>query len=279
MDNALSIDVEEYFQIHALARVIPRGLWDDMPSTVTENVRIILDLLDTHATRATFFCLGWIARRRADLIRLIHARGHEVACHGYSHKVIYAQDPSEFRRDIVEAKTILEDIIGEEVKGYRAPTYSITEQSSWALPIIEEAGFAYDSSIFPIHHDNYGIPGAPRFPHRIPGMNLVEFPISTLRIAGLNLPVSGGGYFRLIPYPITRLCLKAIASEGHPFIFYIHPWELDPRTPRIQGMPALGRFRTYTGISCVRRKFVRLLEEFRFSPVRDTLRETGLLTC
>ncbi len=277
VDNALSIDVEEYFQIHALVDVIPPGRWDAMPSTVEENTRVVLDLLDAHGTRATFFCLGWIAARRPALVRRIRERGHEVACHGYAHKAIHLQDPDEFRRDVTSAKKILEDAVGEEVIGYRAPTYSITQRTMWAIPIIEEAGFAYDSSIFPIYHDTYGIPDAPRFPHRIPQTALAEFPISTFRIAGVNVPVSGGGYFRLLPYPVTRVCLRSLTSGGDPFIFYIHPWELDPSNPAVSGMSALGRFRTYTGLGTARSKFERLLADFRFAPVRDVLREAGLL--
>lgn len=277
MDNALSIDLEEYFQIHVLSGVIGPDTWQTMPSHVRENTERILDLLAGHRVRATFFCLGWLAQRHGDLIRRIHASGHEVACHGYAHQVIYHQDPEKFREDVTRAKGILEDATGERVLGYRAPTYSITEKTLWALRILEEAGFSYDSSIFPIYHDNYGIPGAPRFPHRIEGSTLVEFPISTLRAGTVNLPLSGGGYFRLLPYPVIRAGLKLMMSGGRPFVFYIHPWELNPDTPRVPGMSAFSRFRTYTGIRTAGARFQRLISEFRFSPVREVLKDLGLL--
>ncbi len=277
MINALSIDVEEYFQIHVLSDILDMDAWDSMSSTVGENTSVILDILNECGIKATFFCLGWVAGRNPGLIRRIKDCGHEVACHGYAHRAIYRQDPEEFRRDVYRAKSVIEDILGEPVMGYRAPTYSITRQTSWALGILEEAGFRYDSSIFPIYHDNYGIPDAPRFPYRIPGTSLVEFPISTLRMAGLNLPISGGGYFRLLPYSVIRQGLKVLQGLGRPFIFYLHPWELDPGTPRVHGMTCLSRFRTYTGIPRARAKFERLLDDFSFGPAKDVLACMGLL--
>jgi polysaccharide deacetylase family protein (PEP-CTERM system associated) len=234
-------------------------------------------MLDAHRTRGTFFCLGWIAERNPGLIRHIHARGHEIACHGYAHQVIYRQDHARFKDDVARAKDVLEQCTGEKVIGYRAPTYSITESTLWALEILEEAGFRYDSSIFPIYHDNYGIPDAPRFPYRIPGRTLAEFPISTLKMGPVNVPITGGGYFRLLPYSLTRLALKAFARDGRPFVIYIHPWELNPDTPRVAGMGAFSRFRTYTGIVSARARFDRLLGDFPFAPVRDVLTELGLL--
>ncbi len=277
MNNALSIDLEEYFQIHVLSGSIKPEAWQTMPSFVEENTSRILDLLEKHGIRATFFCLGWIAQRHGKLVRRIHEQGHEVACHGYAHQVIYQQDPDTFRDDITRAKHVLEDTTGGSVMGYRAPTYSITGKTLWALKILEETGFRYDSSIFPIYHDNYGIPDAPRFPYRIPGSTLVEFPITTLRVGPVNLPLTGGGYFRLLPYPLTRTGLKILMSGGKPFVFYIHPWELNPDTPRVQGMSAFSRFRTYTGIRTAGARFERLLTDFRFSPVKDVLRDLGLL--
>ncbi|MFY9398083.1 MAG: XrtA system polysaccharide deacetylase [Desulfomonilia bacterium] len=276
MRHALTIDVEEYFQVHAFSDVIPTGSWESCPSAVVENTGRILDLLDERGLTATFFCLGWIAERNPELIRSIHSRGHEVACHGYLHQVISLQGPSGFREDVTRAKGVLEDCIGEPVIGYRAPTYSITGKTLWALGILEELGFRYDSSIFPIHHDNYGIPDAPRVPHRLADSTLVEFPISTLRVGKLNLPVSGGGYFRLLPYPVTRFALKNIQREGIPFIFYIHPWELNPDTPRVREATFLSRFRTYTGIERSIAKFRRLLQDFSFTTVREVLRAYGL---
>ncbi len=277
MNNALSIDLEEYFQIHVLSDIISQEAWHTMPSFVQENTSRILDLLETKGIRATFFCLGWIAERHGDLIRRIHAKGHEIACHGYAHQVIYQQDPERFRTDVIRARDVLEDATGDAVIGYRAPTYSITEKTLWALGILEEAGFRYDSSIFPIYHDNYGIPDSPRFPYRIPGSTLVEFPISTLRIGPVNLPIAGGGYFRLLPYLLARTGLKILMSGGKPFVFYIHPWELNPHTPRVPGMSMLSRFRTYIGIRTAGASFERLISDFRFSPVREVLKDLGLL--
>ena len=277
MNNALSIDVEEYFQIHVLSGIIRQDQWNLMPSFVEDNTLRILDLLDKHGIKATFFCLGWIAERHGDLIRRMHEKGHEIACHGFAHQVIYGQDPARFKEDVTRAKQVLEDATGVPVIGYRTPTYSITDKTLWAIKILEDAGFLYDSSIFPIYHDNYGIPDAPRFPHRLQGSTLVEFPISTLKIGPVNIPVSGGGYFRLLPYTLTRLGLKEVMSGGRPFVFYIHPWELNPDTPRVPGMPVLSRFRTYIGIRSARARFERLISDFRFAPIRDVLAELGLL--
>ena len=276
MKHALTIDVEEYFQIHAFSGVIPTGSWDSYPSAVEINTERILDLLDEQGVSATFFCLGWIAERNRELIRSIHKRGHEVACHGHMHQVISNQDPAAFREDVARAKDILEDCIGRSVIGYRAPTYSITSRTLWALDILEDLGFRYDSSIFPIYHDNYGIPDAPRIPHRLRHSSMVEFPISTFRIGSVNLPVSGGGYFRLLPYFVTRSALRSIQRLGQPFVFYIHPWELNPETPRITEAPALSRFRTYIGINRSFSRFRRLLQDFDFTTVHEVLKDCGL---
>jgi len=278
MKHALTIDVEEFVHIHALSGVIQPKDWPAYPSSVSENTDIILDLLDQRQIHATFFCLGIVASQNRDLIKRIHAHGHEIACHGYSHQVIYSQESGQFMDDVVRAKSTLEDITGSMVIGYRAPTYSITKKTMWALDILQEAGFKYDSSIFPIMHDNYGIPDAPRFPYAVPGYRMVEFPISTVSIGSLNLPVSGGGYFRLLPYILTYHGLRRIEKENRPFIFYIHPWEFNPDIERIQGMSLLSRFRTYTGIKGTYDKFSRLIRDFSFSTVRDVLSETGLLT-
>jgi len=203
MRNALTIDVEEIFQVHALSDVVKIENWDGFASSVESNTSIILEILSENDTKATFFCLGWIAREHGPLIRRICDDGHEIACHGYNHQVIYNQTPDAFRKDVAESKKIIEDITGKPVLGYRAPTYSITEKTLWALDIIDELGFAYDSSIFPVHHDNYGIPSAPRFPYRIEGGNLAEFPISTMKLGNINFPIAGGGYFSLFPYMLT----------------------------------------------------------------------------
>ncbi len=277
MRNALSIDLEEFFQIQALSGVISTQDWNSIPSGVEEGTGIILDLLQERAIKATFFCLGWVASRHKELIRKISSHGHEIACHGLMHRPITELSPMIFREYTAQARDILEDITGVKVLGYRAPTYSITSNTLWALNVLEDLGFKYDSSIFPIYHDNYGIPGAPRFPYRIETMRLVEFPISTARVLGHNLPVSGGGYFRILPYIITCNGLRSINKEGKPFIFYVHPWEFMPGTPRISGLSALSRFRTYTGLSKTLERFRRLIDDFDFTTARDVLAGEELL--
>jgi polysaccharide deacetylase family protein (PEP-CTERM system associated) len=203
--------------------------------------------------------------------------GHEIACHGYSHQVIYNQTPKTFQEDVTRAKAILEDITGQRVIGYRAPTYSITRKTIWALDILEELGFRYDSSIFPIHHDNYGIPGSPRHPYQHQGMNLVEFPISTLAAGPVNLPMSGGGYFRLLPYDLTKFALKRLQNRDRPFIFYLHPWEFNPDEPRPHKLPPLSAFRTYIGLKKTAARFSRLVDDFEFSTVPEVLKTMGML--
>jgi polysaccharide deacetylase family protein (PEP-CTERM system associated) len=277
MKNALSIDLEEYFQIHALAGLIQPDMWPDFPSSIEDNTVRILDLLEEFRIKTTFFCLGWIAEHHRGLIKRIHRQGHEIACHGFAHQVIYQQDKVVFRNDVSKAKDILEDVIGEPVRGYRAPTYSITKKTLWALSILEELGFRYDSSIFPIYHDTYGMPHAPRFPYRLPDSSLVEFPISTLKLGPINFPISGGGYFRLLPYFFTKIALKALMHSNNPFVFYIHPWELNADTPRVAGMDVRSRFRTYVGIGTSFQRFTTLLQDFSFAPIRDVLIEMGLL--
>ncbi|HHO75084.1 MAG TPA: DUF3473 domain-containing protein [Deltaproteobacteria bacterium] len=277
MRHALSIDLEEFFQIHALSDVIDPGSWETHPSSVGSNTAKILDLLESNNIIATFFCLGWIARRHPDLIKRIHNMGHEVACHGHSHQVIYCQNRQSFYQDVSKAKMILEDITGSSVIGYRAPTYSITKKTIWALEILEELGFRYDSSIFPIYHDNYGIPDAPRLPHIIEGTSIAEFPISTLSIGRYNLPISGGGYFRLFPYPVTKMALKLLEKRHEPFVFYIHPWEFNPDTPRVAGLSSISRFRTYVGINQVSARFKALIEDFSFTTLPNVLDDLGLL--
>lgn len=334
MINILTIDLEDYFQVHAFSNVIRFEEWDKYESRIERNTDRLLEILYESfrspnselrtPVRATFFILGWIAERYPDLIRRIQKEGHEIACHGYAHKLIYNQTKEEFREDIRKAKAILEDIIGDEVIGYRGPSYSITNRSQWALEILMEKGFKYDSSIFPIHHDFYGFPNAPRFPFLI-SMNgnencefsilnldlrnipqsaigiphsstpnselstlrsrltaedgrtpncLLEFPLSTVRFCGQNLPISGGGYFRLFPYPLIRKGLKNINEhETQPFIFYIHPWEFDFEQPRIDGAGLKSKFRHYINLDKTETKFRKLLGDFQFSTIRDWLEQ------
>jgi len=278
--NAMTVDVEDYFHVAALARSIDRSRWDEMEFRAGASTRRLLDLFEEHQLKATFFVLGWVARRSPELIREIHSRGHEIASHGMSHKLVFDQTPQEFASETYESKALLEDIIGAPVLGYRASTYSITKRSLWALDILKEAGFSYDSSIFPISHDVYGIPDAPQTPSIITtpkGASLVEFPMSTAPMFGTRLPVSGGGYFRLLPYWLTRHGLRKLNDRlRRPFIFYLHPWEIDPDQPRIPTR-WLSRFRHYTNLERCEGRLRRLIGEFRFAPVRDVLRRQELL--
>jgi polysaccharide deacetylase family protein (PEP-CTERM system associated) len=274
MRNALTVDVEDYFHVAAFARQIDPATWDRFPLRVERNTRRLLDLLAEQGVRATFFVLGWVAERCPDLVRAIADQGHEVACHGYSHKLIYEQTPAVFREETVRAKACLEDQAQRPVLGYRAASYSITKRSLWALDILAELGFTYDSSIFPVRHDRYGIPDSPRWPYRLDTPirdYLIEFPPSTLAVGGYRLPVGGGGYFRIYPYQVTRFALSRINRvEGHPFIFYLHPWEIDPEQPRIRA-GWLSTFRHYTNLSRCEERLRHLLRDFQFAPATDVL--------
>ena len=311
LTNALTIDVEDYFQVQAFAEHIRYEDWGNYACRVEKNTYRIIDILKGRPTnlKATFFVLGWIAERYPGLIKEIHSQGHEIACHGYAHRLIYEQAPEEFREDVKKAKAILEDLTGEPVIGYRAPSYSITRDSLWAFEVLMEEGFQYDSSVFPIRHDFYGIPEAPRFPFLV-SLNgngrpefkpidssflngticspsnptnsldprpstlapqaLIEFPLSTFPLGRFNLPLSGGGYFRLLPYPIIKKGLKRInENENRPFIFYLHPWELDPDQPRISGAGIKSKFRHYLNLDKTETRFKHLLKDFNFSSIQD----------
>lgn len=279
MRNALTVDVEDYFHVAAFARQIDPAIWDRFPLRVERNTHRLLDLFAEREVRATFFVLGWVAERCPGLVRVIIDRGHEVACHGYSHQLIYEQTPAVFREETIRAKACLEDQAQRPVLGYRAASYSITKRSLWALDILAELGFAYDSSIFPVHHDRYGIPGSPRWPYRLDTSrdgSLIEFPPSTLAVGGHRLPVAGGGYFRIYPYQLTRFALSRINRiEGQPFIFYLHPWEIDPEQPRIRA-GWLSTFRHYTNLNRCEARLRRLLRDFLFVPARDVLAELDI---
>lgn len=268
MQNYMSIDVEDYFQVAAFERLIAPDTWDSYPPRVEQNTRRILELFDAHGVKATFFIVGWTAKRCPAMVRDIALRGHDIGCHSYRHQKIYTQTPEEFRQDTKRAKDILEEIIGRPVVGYRAPTYSITKDSLWALPILKELGFTWDSSIFPIVHDNYGIPDAPRFEHDMPAYGLKEYPISTARFLRYKLPVAGGGYFRLFPYWFTQYFLRRINKEEQkPFVFYLHPWEIDPGQPRIVTAGWKSRFRHYNNLDKTEGRLQRLLRDFQFQPI------------
>ncbi|GAA0839909.1 DUF3473 domain-containing protein [Marinobacter szutsaonensis] len=278
--NALTIDVEDYFQVAALAEAVSPDDWDSMEYRVEGNTERLLELLDRHNTRATFFTLGWVAERSPELVRRIRAAGHEVASHGYSHQLIYNQTPDVFREETRRSKAILEDILGEPVTGYRAASYSITSRSRWALDILAEEGFTWDSSIFPVHHDRYGMPGTPHEPYLLKtpnGATLTEFPLSTCDLGSYRLPIAGGGYFRLFPYWLTQWGLGKINRSGKPFIFYLHPWEIDTGQPRLK-VKALSRFRHYNNLGKCMGRLERLLGDFRFGSVSEVLSEMDIST-
>ena len=265
LTNAFSVDVEDYFHVEALAPAIDRSSWSAREYRAEANTRRILEILAAEGVRATFFVLGWVAQRSPALVRDIHAAGHEVACHGLTHQRVYTQTPAVFSAETREAKQCLEDAIGAPVRGYRAATYSMTNDSMWALPILEELGFVYDSSIFPIRHDLYGIPDAPRFPYRPGPGPLLEVPITTVEFLGQRLPAGGGGYFRLLPYGLFSAALRRVnARDGHSAVFYCHPWEIDPGQPRIGGLSLRSRFRHYTNLGTMEQRLRRLLRDFRW---------------
>jgi polysaccharide deacetylase family protein (PEP-CTERM system associated) len=323
--NVLSVDLEDYFMVSAFEDVVKREDWKRYESRIESNTYRLLEILDNVQTsfidetsstqnspKATFFCLGWVAEQFPHLIREIHAQGHEIASHGYNHRMITSMSLEEFRKDVRKSKAILEDLIGERILGYRAPSYSITRQTLWALEILAEEGYLYDSSIFPIHHDRYGMPNAPRYPffiefdgseipfqlkepkflHEIDIAKiiakkgsasdnanltprilshishdfLIEFPISTLRLFGLNIPIVGGGYFRLFPLWFTLWAVKRVPRNGNgPLIFYMHPWEIDPVQPKVSGVSLISRFRHYVNIKKTEDRLEKILRLIPFS--------------
>lgn len=276
--NALTVDVEDYFHVSAFAKSINRHDWGNYPLRVEKNTRLLLDLFDEYQVKATFFVLGWVAERTRGLVEEIAVRGHEVACHGYSHQLVFNQSPEVFREETHRSKQLLEDIVQTPVRGYRAASYSITERSLWALDILAETGFEYDSSIFPVRHDRYGIPDSPEFPHRLKtqkGLSLVEFPLSTARVFRYRLPVAGGGYFRLYPYALTKAGLMQVNRRESPFIFYLHPWEIDPDQPRISAS-WFSCFRHYNNLDKCESRLRSLMTDFQFGTAWDVLGVLGL---
>ena len=264
--------MEDYFQVAAFEKIISPDSWDKYECRVVANTESVLQLFAAHGVHATFFIVGWIAERYPQLVRDIAQQGHEIGCHSYGHRKIYDLSPAEFKEDTRRAKEILEQITGKPVNGYRAPSYSITRNSLWALDILAELGFRYDSSIFPVHHDNYGIPDAPRYPYSLEKQDMMEYPLSTLRFFGHNLPIAGGGYFRFFPYWFTRKALSRInRKEKHPFIFYFHPWEVDPGQPRVQGAGAKSRFRHYLNLDRTMDRLKHLLHDFSFQAISSAI--------
>ena len=322
--NVLTIDLEDYFMVSAFESVVRREDWDKYESRIERNTHRLLNIMNGSLrtpnselrtpVRATFFCLGWVAEHYPHLIKEIYQQGHEIASHSYDHQLVYNMTSEQFRKDVVTSKRILEDITGKEVIGYRAPSYSITGKTLWALGILAEEGYRYDSSIFPIHHDRYGIPDAPRFPFIISlngnsnfeskitlnfdlqtpklGMlgsaaapkcsnpqseirnpkSILEIPLSTVKLFGINVPISGGGYMRLLPYGlISRGLAKINQDEKHPFVFYLHPWELDPEQPRMNNISVLSKFRHYTNLHGTADKLKRLLNDFSLSSMEHVI--------
>jgi polysaccharide deacetylase family protein (PEP-CTERM system associated) len=260
--NALTIDVEDYFQVSAFAPYIARDDWDRRECRVERNVARILDMLAARETKATFFVLGWIAERYPALVRSIAAQGHEIASHGYGHQRASDLSRAQFEADIQRAKAILEDLADVEVRGYRAPSFSIGTGNLWAFDCLARAGYRYSSSVYPIRHDHYGMPDSPRFAHPVAD-GLIEIPVTTLRLFSRNFPSSGGGYFRLLPYALSRWMLRQVNSgEGQPAIFYFHPWEIDAGQPRIAGIDARTRFRHYVNIDRMAARLQQLLCDF-----------------
>ena len=272
--NALTIDVEDYYQVSGFERDIRREDWDSFPSRVVQNTRRILALLGRRRVMATFFVLGWVANRFPGLVREIDEAGHEIGSHSYWHRLVYDLTPNEFRDDLCRSRDVLQDITGKPVTSYRAPSFSITSQSLWALDVLVKEGFKIDASVFPIRHHRCGIPNAPCRPyvHETKSGSLWEFPASVAQIAKANIPVSGGGYFRLLPYYISSRLLQRINSRlNQPFIFYLHPWELDPQQPRVNVSTRAMRFRHYVNLASTESKLNHLLAQFSFDCVDHVL--------
>ncbi len=264
--NAMTCDVEDWFQVQAFAGVIRREDWETLPRRVEANMDRVLAAFAAAGVHGTFFTLGWIAERHPELVRRIVAEGHELASHGHGHERVDALDREAFRADIRRARQALEDTGGVAVRGYRAPTFSIGPRTAWAHSVLEEEGYRYSSSVFPVRHDLYGDPAAPRFPYRPPGQDVLhELPMTTLRIGARNLPCAGGGYFRLVPYSLFRLALRQYGrAEQQPSVFYFHPWEIDPGQPRVAGASRLSRFRHRVNLSAMSGRLDRLLRDFRW---------------
>lgn len=272
--HILSVDVEDYFQVEAFADEVSKDSWADRPSRVVDNTLRVLDLFDRYKAKGTFFVLGWVANRFPALVRQVRARGHELACHSYWHRPVYSLSPREFREDTRDARNAIEQAVGEGIVGYRAPTWSITRNSLWALEILSEEGFLYDSSIYPIWHDLYGVPGAQRFVHTIScgdGRVIYEFPPSTVRFLGANFPAAGGGYLRVLPARYTNWAFRHVERKyGRPVVVYFHPWEIDPQQPRINGS-LRSRFRHYANLHRMEERLHAILSTHTFQPFADAI--------
>jgi polysaccharide deacetylase family protein (PEP-CTERM system associated) len=276
--HAFTVDVEDYYQVEAFAADVPRQQWSEFESRVVPNTRRILQLLEERGIRGTFYILGYVARQHPELVPEIQRAGHEIGCHGYGHQSLYHLTPDEFRDDLLLATEVLSDQAGERIRTYRAPNFSIRRDTLWGLEILADAGYIIDSSIFPVIHDRYGIPGAERAPHlcSTAAGRIWEFPPTVYRSPLGNVPVAGGGYFRLLPYAATEWCLRQTAERDRlPLMFYIHPWELDADQPRIKSSWK-SRFRHYQNLGSTEQKLRRLLERFSFGTVTESLRSAGV---
>lgn len=273
--HAMTVDVEDYYHVAAFANVIKPSEWDQWPSRVEANTDKLLQLFDAANIKITFFILGWVAEKYPELVKRIQAQGHEIASHGYSHQLIYRQTPDVFRAETAKSKQILEDLTQVPVIGYRAASYSITHKSLWALDILAELGFTWDSSIFPTRHDNYGIPGSPEEPYTIitsSGARLTEFPLTTAKVLGQSVPAAGGGYFRQYPYVLSRwLFDRASLNQSKPQIFYLHPWEIDPEQPRVPNASWFSNFRHYTNLKRCLPRLERMIKDFQFGTISQSL--------
>ncbi len=280
LTHAMTVDVEDYFHVAAFKDNIKVADWDSMPCRVEQNTARLLQLFDDKNIKSTFFVLGWVAERYPQIVRDIVAQGHEVASHGYSHQLIYSQSQDVFREETAKSKSILEDQSQCPVLGYRAASYSITRKSLWALDILAELGFTWDSSIFPTHHDNYGIPGSPAQPYKIitsSGAELTEFPLTTAKVLGQSIPAAGGGYFRQYPYALSRwLFNRASDNQSKPQIFYLHPWEIDPEQPRVESASLFSCFRHYTNLHRCLPRLERMIDDFTFGTVSESLAGSDL---
>ena len=278
--HCLSFDVEEHFQVSAFESPMRRRHWDQFESRVQLNTEKLLELLAKNGVQATFFILGWVAERYPSLVHQIASAGHEVASHGYAHELITSQTPVVFREDIRKAKAILKSILSKPVLGYRAPSFSITKDTMWATQVLVEEGYIYDSSIFPVVHDRYGVPSANPELHQLSTASglLWEVPPSTVKCLGIRLPVAGGGYFRLYPYPVLRALLRKLEGEGAPLVMYMHPWEFDPDQPRMEGS-MVSRMRHYLNLDKTEGRMRALLEDFSFAPIRQVFPQIEQMQC
>lgn len=275
--NAMTVDVEDYFQVLAFEPYIKRQQWDRLPHRVEQNTLRILDLFDQYGIKATFFTLGWVAERYPRIVKRIISAGHELAAHGYQHIRVSEQTPEQFRQDIRTTKRILEDIGGQMVNGYRAASYSIGAKNLWALDVLEEEGFLYSSSIYPVNHDIYGMPDAPRFKFMpTESKGLLEIPISTIKVLHKNLPCGGGGFFRLYPYAVSKAAYRYLNKvEKQSGIFYFHPWEIDPEQPKQQGLSAKTRFRHYLNLAVMEARLTQLLQDFSWNTMQKVFLDSN----